>query len=306
MKSAVKPQRLDLNLFRVFDAIYTQGSLTHAAESLHITQSAVSNALARLRQYFSDPLFVRGAGGVIPTPQAQNIANDVRRAIELLQQTVEVQQTFIEASTRRRFVLLMGDQMEGIIMPAVTKSIAKRAKGVTFEIRQLQRTNMGRDLFADADFAIDAISFADRQLEQERLFVDDYVCVVRRGHRLIRQGLGLDDYLTAAHIHTSSRRRGAGYVDVALRNMGKTRNIVYRTQHYLDAQYVVAQTDYLLSIPRSVANLFKLPILALPFEVPLQETYLYWHSSTTDEPGSVWLRQIIKQQLGDLTYNNIT
>src|SRR3546814_7165961 len=105
-------RRVDLNLFRVFDALFRSGSLTQAAAQLHLTQPAISNAIARLRVQFDDPLFVRDGRRVAATPRARAAAPEISAALQVLQQTLALPQVFDAASTSRRFVLGMRDVLE--------------------------------------------------------------------------------------------------------------------------------------------------------------------------------------------------
>ena len=121
---------IDLNLFRVFHAIHEEGSLTRAGEVLHITQPAVSNALARLRGTYSDPLFVRNASGMTPTPLADTIAGDVRKALRLLTESVDTADVFDAANSDRRFRILAGDLNVALLMPKVLERVGAIAPGV--------------------------------------------------------------------------------------------------------------------------------------------------------------------------------
>lgn len=283
--------RLDLNLFRVFAAVHGQGSLTRAADVLHLSQPAVSNALARLRAHFGDPLFVRVAGGMRPTGRAEAIAPDIHRALALLQGTVNLPERFDPAQLQRRFRLLMGDQIEALLMPAVVARCREQAPGVRFDIARLERAALVRELAGQADLAVDAVTHTDPQLASAPLMRDHYVCVMRRAHPLAKRRLTLAQYLGCEHIHTSSRPRGAGHVDIALRRIGRQRRIAYRTQHYLDAQFLLARSDYLLTVPRAVATLFGERIKPLPFDIDALDISLYWHRGAVGDAGRDWLRK---------------
>ena len=119
-----RPRRIDLNLFRVFDAIYQEGSLTRAGEVLHLTQPAVSNALSRLRAAYDDPLFVRTAAGMVPTPVAETIVADIRGALQLLDDTLQPGEAFDPRRARRRFRLSAGDQTAALLAPRLLRLIA--------------------------------------------------------------------------------------------------------------------------------------------------------------------------------------
>lgn len=111
--------KVDLNLFIVFDAIYTEANLTRAGQIVGITQPAVSNALSRLRETFNDPLFVRTAQGMVPTPMAQNIIGPVRNALQLLRVSVQESRSFDPQQANKTYRISMTDLTEAVILPAV-------------------------------------------------------------------------------------------------------------------------------------------------------------------------------------------
>ena len=115
---------------------------------------------------------------------------------------------------------------------------------------------------------------------------------MRKGHPLAKDKISLDDYLSLTHIHISSRRSGLGLVDLALGKMGIQRKIALRSQHYLMASQVMQQTDMAMTVPESFAHRHGLQAVDLPVnDVPAQETHLYWHESTDQDPANRWMRE---------------
>ncbi|MCZ6664414.1 MAG: LysR family transcriptional regulator [Gammaproteobacteria bacterium] len=289
-------RHIDLNLFRVFQAIHEEGSLTRAGEVLHMTQPAVSNALARLRGTYGDPLFVRNASGMTPTPLAATIAGDVRKALRLLTESIETADVFDAQNSDRRFRILAGDLNVALLMPKVLARVGALAPGVSTEIIQLERSSMVHDLASgQVDLALDALPLSDPQIISLKVMEDPYVCAVRRDHPVIRRRITLKQYLSMGHAHASSRRRGLGQVDLALRRLGKQRTIAARTQHHLGLPHIVAKTNLLASIPRSLAEAYDLNVLKLPFDIPPAEIYACWHKSTDSDSANRWLRGVIVQ-----------
>ncbi len=125
--------KVDLNLFIVFDAIYTEANLTRAGQIVGITQPAVSNALARLRETFNDPLFVRTAQGMVPTPMAQNIIGPVRNALSLLRVSVQESRIFNPAQAAKTYRISMTDLTEAIILPPLFQRLRRLAPTVIIE-----------------------------------------------------------------------------------------------------------------------------------------------------------------------------
>jgi DNA-binding transcriptional LysR family regulator len=125
--------KVDLNLFIVFDAIYTEANLTRAGQIVGITQPAVSNALARLRETFNDPLFVRTAQGMVPTPMAQNIIGPVRNALSLLRVSVQESRIFNPLQANKNYRISMTDLTEAVILPLLFQRLRRLAPTVTIE-----------------------------------------------------------------------------------------------------------------------------------------------------------------------------
>ena len=285
--------KVDLNLFIVFDAIYTEANLTRAGQIVGITQPAVSNALSRLRETFNDPLFVRTAQGMVPTPMAQNIIGPVRNALQLLRVSVQESRIFNPLQANKTFRISMTDLIEAVILPPLFQRLRRQAPAVQIESFLAKRRETTKELAAGRiDFAVDAPLNTDPQVRHVKLLEDRYVCALRKGHPLAKDKLSLDDYLALTHIHISSRRSGLGLVDLALGKMGIQRKIALRSQHYLMASLVMQQTDMAMTVPESFARRHDLHAVDLPVnDVPAQETHLYWHESTDQDPANRWMRE---------------
>ena len=285
--------KVDLNLFIVFDAIYTEANLTRAGQIVGITQPAVSNALSRLRETFNDPLFVRTAQGMVPTPMAQNIIGPVRNALQLLRVSVQESRIFNPLQANKTFRISMTDLIEAVILPPLFQRLRRQAPAVQIESFLAKRRETTKELAAGRiDFAVDAPLNTDPQVRHVKLLEDRYVCAMRKGHPLAKDKISLDDYLSLTHIHISSRRSGLGLVDLALGKMGIQRKIALRSQHYLMASQVMQQTDMAMTVPESFAHRHGLHAVDLPVnDVPAQETHLYWHESTDQDPANRWMRE---------------
>ena len=297
----MKLSDVDLNLFVVFDAIYTEGNLTRAGEIIGITQPAVSNSLSRLRTLFDDPLFVRTAEGMVPTPVAQNIIGPVRQALGLIRSSVQDSEVFDPSASDKRFRISMNDLSQAIYLPWLMTRIKAEAPNVAVEVYQVHRRDMHTELASgNLDLAIDISLTPDPQINQSGLYSHPQVCVVRKDHPVLREKLDIETYIALDHIHISSRRGGLGHVDLALGKMGKRRNIALRMQHYLAAPQLLARTDLAMTVPLTfaqfLANTGPMSYFELPFEVPNIDSHLYWHESTENDQANQWLRNLILEQ----------
>lgn len=294
----MKLSNIDLNLFVVFDAIYTEGNLTRAGEIIGITQPAVSNSLSRLRTLFNDPMFVRTADGMVPTPVAQNIVGSVRQALGLIRSSVQESEFFDPLASDKRFRVSMTDLSQSILLPYLFDRIKIEAPQVSVDCYQVRRRDMNIELASgNLDLAIDIPLAPDPQIRQAPLYSHPHVCVVRQNHSVVKDKLDLTTYMSISHIHISSRRGGLGHVDLALGKMGKRRHIALRTQHYLVTPELISRTDLALTVPRVFADFLvtRLPVkyMELPFDVPELEAYLYWHESTDRDQANKWMRELV-------------
>ena len=289
-------QRIDLNLFVVFDAIYRAGGVTRAAEKLHLTQPAISHALGRLRVLFDDALFVRQGHAMVPTPVARSIVDPVRRALRVLEATVTDTSRFDPAEAHKHLVLGLHESLEATVLPGVMRRLIEQAPFIDVTAMPVERRRL-EALLADGtlDLALDVLLPLSGDVLHRPVVQDRLVVVVRRDHPEIGAGLDLATYLRQQHISVTSRRRGAGAVDAELARLGLTRRIRLRGQYYFAACRVVSETDLLLTMPEYDALLcsraFGNRILPLPIEMAPIEVHLYWHVSTDKDPANQWMRQ---------------
>lgn len=294
--------RTDLNLFLVFDAIYAEGSITRAAETLNLTQPAVSHALGRLRELLNDELFTRGRGRsgmtMVPTPVAHQLIGPVRSSLKGLADAIHTTRDFEPATATRRFRLNLGDIFEALLLPDLVARLAVEAPSVEIVNTRHARDDIPLELAAGRlDLAVDVLHRVDDSIRMQRIARDQHVCLVAADHPLAKRELALDDYLAAGHILASSRTRGPGFVDVELARRGLQRRIALRCQHYLPAALAAARTHYVLTVPSALARMLArlAPLVEKPFPATLNplEAYLYWHASRENDPANRWLRERI-------------
>lgn len=286
--------KVDLNLFVVLDAIYTESSLSGAAQRLGVTQPAVSAALVRLREVFKDPLFIRSGRRMVPTPVTESIIGRVREALSLIRTSVDKSYHFRPAREHKVIRFSMNDYYEYFVIPRLYPVLRQRAPHMRLQTVQLNRRGAVKALASgQLDFILDAPLLADEQLRHLQFGEDRYVCVVRDDHPVAKETLTLDRYLDLDHVHVSSRTSGPGYVDSALETLNLSRRIVVRTQHYLVVPRLVTQTHLVATVPSIVANIPDTRALELPVELPPQGLHLYWHRDRDADPVIQWLKKIL-------------
>ncbi|GAB3378687.1 LysR family transcriptional regulator [Spongiibacter taiwanensis] len=285
--------RFDLNLFVVFDTIYSQQSLTKAAEVLHVTQPAISSALARLRERFDDPLFVRTPAGMSPTPLARSLIEPVRAALGTLDDCISARLDFDPASAHQTFRLHATEVAEVTLLPSLAEALQGTSPESNLEVFSGSRKEVPLALASgDLHAAVDTPLLNQRDLMSTPLRDDHYVCVMRRAHPLLDR-LDLDGFLACPQIHISSRTRGGGHIDLALRSIGQRRRVALRLQHYTALPELLQRSDLIAAAPKSLADTWPLAQAPLPFETPRLELLLFWHKSVDSDPANRWFRQVI-------------
>ena len=292
--------RVDLNLFIVFEAIYTEGTVTRASAQLNLTQPAISHALNRLRSMFDDPLFVRQGNGMVSTPLARSIIEPVRQALRVLEMTLTENGKFDPSQASKQFNLALRDVLESTVLPPLLESITRQAPEINLAAIQVERRELVSELAAGTlDVAIDMLLPLPPEIRRQQIYRDNTVVLVRKDHSVIKGALNLDNYLQAEHILASSRRKGMGLEDFELSRLGLQRRIRLRCQHYFAACRVVSQTDLLLTMPEAYARIanqqFDNQILPLPLTMPSWDVYLYWHQNLENDPANRWLREQVMQ-----------
>lgn len=294
---------LDLNLLRIFDAVMAEGSLTRAAEVLHMTQPAVSHAMKRLRETVGEDLFTRSAFGMRPTPRAEQVWPQVRDALVALRQAL-APGDFDPARDAVNFRLSMADATAVMLSPGLVEAVERVGAVATMRILPLTTRDPRRALEAgEMDLAVgyfpDAITSIVAQggesaLHHQRLYDTRYVCVMRRGHPLADATLTLDAYCAAHHLLVSFSGRPYGYVDQALAGLGRHRRIVLTANQFFTAGRVVTHSDLLTVLPETFIDATgvrsELVTRELPFALGAVHVEMLWHRRHEADPAQMWLR----------------
>jgi len=286
---------VDLNLLRLFDAVYRTGNVSRAAELLDLTQPAASQGLSRLRTLVQDPLFMRAAGGVRPTPKAQRLAEPVRQALATIEQALGETAGFHPAQAQRTFHIHMSDIGEGRFLPELMAALRERAPGVRVETRPIARDQVGEAL--DAGRIDLAFGFLPglKDTQQVRLLGDRYVVLLRDKHPFTRKRRSGDALLKAL--------RELEFV--AVRSHAETLRIVQQmqlqdrlrlvTEHFLVLPEIVRATDLAAIMPRNIARGFGGGYSVVEPAFPQRDfvVSLHWSRRFEADPASRWLRDLV-------------
>jgi DNA-binding transcriptional LysR family regulator len=295
--------RIDLNLFVVFDAIYTEGGITRASKRLSLTQPAISHALGRLRELFDDALFLRQGKAMIPTPLARVMIDPVRQSLQGFESTLQRVDRFDPATADKHFTVGMRDVRELTVLPNLLHTITRTAPFIDIAIVRAERNQLENELVAGTlDAAIDVRLALSDEVRRQRINGERLIVVARPRHPHVKRELDLETYLAQEHILVSSRRRGFGVEDYELSRHGLKRRIRLRCQHYFAACRVVNETDLILTMAeryaRIVNRLFRNRLLPFPLEAPDYDAYLYWHANADADPANRWLRKRLMEAFG--------
>lgn len=294
--------KLDLNLLLVFCAVMRRRSATLAGEDLDMTQSAISNALRRLRLHFSDPLFIKTPQGMSPTPLAERLAEPLHQALESIRLTLEGAHEFDPASSRRAFRIYMSDVGQLILMPRLARVLQQDAPGVSLAVVNVDpRTAQALMTEGRIDIAIGTFEGLQAGFHSQRLFHKSYAVMGRRGHPALEGGLTLERFLAARqavyHPPANSHDDFEQVIDELFRTHGVQRKVVMELAHGLGIAEVVAACDVLVCVPQRLADTLEaresVQLAPLPFESPRIDVSQFWHHRFHADPGHRWLRQLV-------------
>lgn len=293
---------IDLNLFLVFQAIYATRSVTLAGERLGMTQSAVSNALKRMRERFNDALFVRTADGMVPTPVAERLIAPIEEGIACLAQAVDQGRTFEPETSSRTFRIAVNDIGQLVMMPELLSVARGIAPGVRFETVDVSMADARqRMLHGQIDIALGSWEAMGPSFYQQRLFDETFVVLMSKASPLgARERIELDDYLAAEHIAYRPQGTTDSQLQQSLDRAGAIdrRRVVLTAAHSLGLTSIVATSGLLLTAPARlaramVASRTDLRSVDAPFEVTPFEIRQQWHERFHQDSGNRWLRELI-------------
>jgi DNA-binding transcriptional LysR family regulator len=291
----------DLNLLVVFEVLLDERNVTRAARRLGLSQSAVSNALARLREALDDPVLVRAANGMVPTSRAVALQRQVGEALQHIGAAIDGDTSFEPARAHRTFVVAATDYVQFVLLGALVERLRKAAPGVVLQVATPARDFPWSGLESGAvDLIVTSnrAGPAPRGLHRRWLFRDTLACVLRADHPLVAHSrdLSLDDYLGLDHIEALPLG-SVGLADEILATLGRRRRIVLTVPNFLIAPHVVAQSDCCFTLANRIAGPLttRLPLArrAVPFATPTVAIGAFWHDRVHKDPAHRWLRRLI-------------
>ena len=303
---------LDIKLLRLFDRLYDTRSVTRTAEALEQSQPTISIWLGRLRKRLDDPLFVRTAEGMLPTPRSDAMIGTVREVLGGLQRLSAAAAVFSPATAQRRFRICMTDASHVTLLPRLLSHVRAVAPGITLEASRINE-DLARNLqMGEADLALGYLPWLDTGFYQQTLYSQDWICLAHARHpRLLdvpekevpgkgtkasaNTNWNLDTYQAEAHIGISS---GTGYqlLDNAIESQQILRRIVLELPGFLGLSAILSSTDLIATLPRHIgetlARTAGLRVLPCPVAIPGFTVKQYWHERYHHDSANRWMRGV--------------
>ncbi|MHA6574336.1 LysR family transcriptional regulator [Pseudomonas yamanorum] len=296
-------RELDLNLLVIFNQILLERSVSAAAESLGLTQPAVSNALKRLRTTFNDELFVRTPKGMQPTPYAAQLAEPVSQAIGLLHGAINRHDEFDPATSQKRFVVAMTDIGEIYFVPRLIEALLKQAPGVSVSTLRSNAELSESLANGEVDLAVGLLPDLQAGFYQRRLFHHRYVCLCRKDHPLTELPMTRERFCEFGHVRIVAASTGHGEIDTHMQRAGLQREIRLEVPHFVAVGHILQNTDLIATVPERFANScagpFGLTSLPLPLPLPEIAINLFWHAKYNRDPANKWFRQLMFELFSD-------
>ncbi|WP_144211522.1 LysR family transcriptional regulator [Shewanella donghaensis] len=302
--------KIDLNLLVILQVLLEEQSVTRAASRLHLSQSALSKSLNRLRVTLDDPLFQRTAHGLKPTAHAVNLAQQLPLLLQSLHQIVQPP-SFIPASSHQHFSFAMVESAYETLLPYFIGTILHDAPNLKLDsyvwneksmqdlqLGQIDFGIAGRDTHPQADFKKEQLPDG---IKYQTLFKDKQVCLVRQDHPILEKiNAGHWDrelYLQMAHVQVRCEGNDWWALDYHLADQNLHRRISSTVPDFYGAASICAHSDLIFTLPSSFAShaalLYPLVEIPLPFSFIPMAYVLLWHERNSEAPGHLWLRNII-------------
>jgi LysR family nod box-dependent transcriptional activator len=290
--------KLDLNLLTALKALLAEKNVTRAGEAVHVTQSAMSGILARLRDYFGDPLIVQVGRKMELTSLAESLVEPVNDVLLRIDATIATRPEFDPQSTRRHFSVVASDYSINVLLLDVLRRVHREAPGMSLEFRTPSESAAAELEAGEVDFIVNPESQNSAVQSGAILFEDSYAIVVDAGNTEIGDSISLEQYLASRHVAFQSGKHGLPQFETWMANRHSEERRVEVVAHsfYLLPQLVIATTRLATMhtrLARQLAGSVPIRLVKPTFEIPRLVEMLQWHKYRDLDPGSMWLRDVI-------------
>ena len=301
---------LDLNLLVALDALFVEKSVSRAGERLHLSQSATSGALARLREAFHDPLLVQVGRRMTLTPLAEGLVEPVKEFLLKAEAILNSNPAFDPAATTRRFRMMMSDYVQTVVMIEALPRLQKLAPGVTVDL--ISNVEGGSEPLdrGEIDLAIAPAKYLSASHPSEHLFKDEFTCLAWSGNTQIGRGISLKTYLSLGHVvvRFGKHQQIPTFDEWFMERYSHERKIEVVTTAFNLVPQLLIGTSRIATLHRRLAEFYQkylpLKLIAPPVEIPPLEESMQWHKSRDHDPGIAWMRSILKDAAGETAAGN--
>lgn len=250
MLNEIDLSNIDLNLLVLFEAVMSERHVARTAKRLHVSPSAVSHGLARLRRTMHDPLFLKHPKGVVPTERALELSLPIADILQRVRNVISNAEGFDPATSSRRFTIGAPDAVFPLVLPSLFSALAKSGPRIDLSMRIVLPQAALASLDArEVDLAIEPMEDVPARFTTTPLYEEEFVIAMRKDHPL-RSRLTLTQYCAASHVLVSTTGDPFGNVDMELRKLGRARRVAATVPNFMSALAVVAETDLLAAVPK--------------------------------------------------------
>ncbi|MDN2658619.1 MULTISPECIES: LysR substrate-binding domain-containing protein [Neptunomonas] len=287
---------LDLNLLVALDALISERNITRAGERIHLSQSGMSSAVSRLRQYFNDELFVLVGRDLVPTPLAESLSKSVRRILIDMENTIINKPQFDPKTDDRCYRVIASELTTMVLMPSVVSRLAQESPHLRLEIL----TTGNEDLLdkGDIDLMFIPRQFVTKGHPYDEIYQEGYKCICWEGNTTITDKLTFEDYQSAGHVAVNYGKNHAPAFDGwFMGNYGVSRRVEITTSNLLAPPMLIIGTQRIATVHSRLADIVSqsMPIRVLepPMEIPLLTQTMQYHRDRENDEGLRWLRALI-------------
>jgi DNA-binding transcriptional LysR family regulator len=300
--------KLDLNLIPVALALYDELSVSRAAQTLGMSQPAVSMALRKMRATFNDPLFIRASRGVTPTPRAHALIRAARPLFANVQEALLAEENFDPRLSNRAFTFALSDVGEMVFLPKLLERLRAAAPNAMLQSVSMPPEQLAQGLESgDIDLAVGYFPDLNKgSFFQQRLFTHHFACLIRAAHPRRARRLSREDFLAMEHAVVRAEGRSQELFEQFLERKKVRRKIVLMTPHFLSLPMIIARSDLVATVPHALAVYFArlspdLTVAMPPFDIGGFDIRQHWHRKFHTDSRSKWMRKQVALLFNDAT-----
>lgn len=292
---------LDLNLLVVFDSLMHTRSVSRSADQLNLSQPAISSALRRLRDYFSDDILVPHGKRMIPTAHAEELQSQVRDSLRVIEGLIATSAGFDPATARRTFRLCGSDYMAAALFAPLSRQLATEAPNIRLELILNDDRSWVELEQGTVDLVVTPEDYIARELPAEHLLDERHVVIGWTGNPLMPDGMDEAAFLAAGHVQVAiGYNRTTVYSDRHLEKMGKQRRVEVIAASFAMAPLLIIETDRIALLQERLAHViarhYPIAVADIPFPFPVMREMMQYNPARVSDPGLIWLRGKLKEQ----------